>query len=100
MAEELPSNHRGLKILVIVLGIILVAMFIALIYGLATRLGGKGGEIAATLAVKTGEQMVEIAGAGDRLVLRLRDAQGAERLVFVNPASGKVVGETAIVVAP
>ena len=100
MAEELPSNPRGLKAVVIILGIILLGMLVAVVYGVVMKMGGKGGEIAATVSVKPGEQVVDMAGTGDRLVLRLRDAQGAERLIFVDPASGRTLGATAITAAP
>lgn len=100
MAEELPSNHRGLKAVVIILGVILAGMLVAVVYGVILKMGGKDGETAATLSVQPGEQVLDIAGAGDRLVLRLRDARGAERLLYVDPASGRPLGSTAIVAAP
>ncbi|MCF4165712.1 hypothetical protein L2U69_08665 [Zavarzinia compransoris] len=96
MAEELPPNPRGLKAVVIILGVILVAMLALFIYGLATKVGGKKGGIAAELRIPAGETLVEMTGAGDFLVLRLRDGTGAERLLYVDPATGKSPGFTTL----
>lgn len=100
MAEELPSNPRGLKAVVIILGVIFLGMMALFIYGLATKVGGKKGAIAAGIEIPAGETLIETTGAGDRLVLRLRAASGAERLLYVDPATGKALGSTALTGAP
>lgn len=100
MAEELPSNPRALKAVVIILGVIFLAMMALFIYGMATKVGGKKGGIAAEIAIPAGETVVDLTSAGDRLILRLRAASGAERLYYVDPATGKALGSSALTTAP
>ncbi|PWR21696.1 hypothetical protein [Zavarzinia compransoris] len=100
MTEESPRNPRVLKAVVIILGVIFLAMMALFIYGLAVKVGGKKGGIAAAIDLPPGETLIEMTGAGDYLVLRLRDAQGGERLFYVDPATGKATGSTRLTPAP
>lgn len=100
MTEESPRNPRVLKAVVIILGVVFLVLMALFIYGLATKVGGKKGGIAADMQIPPGETLIEMTGAGNYLVLRLRDAQGAERLLYVDPATGKASGTTRINPAP
>jgi len=44
------------------------------------------------VTVPPGAHVVEVRGAGDRLVLRLQRADGTEMLLILNPATGAEIG--------
>jgi hypothetical protein len=87
---------RGLKALVIGMGILIVAGIVVLIFAIADRAGQlaePGPSFAPqTVALPPGAEIVET-GIGDgRVVLRLRLADGTGRLVLLDADSGRVTG--------
>jgi hypothetical protein len=103
---------RALKALVIVMGVLLVGGTVLLVGVILSRLGGKTASVpapaasspapakasppvsfgAATLTIPAGATVAETVAAGDRVVLRLILADGAQRLLVVDPASGALLG--------
>lgn len=90
---------RGLKILVIVLGILLVAGALAVVGGiiyrgrhpLPARAGGHGPfETAVTLPA--GARLLGAETSGERLLLRLGLAAGGERILIFDLGSGARIG--------
>ncbi len=92
-----------LKALVIFLGVVLVGGFALLIYGFATRIphahpesarskqpAGAFGTVA--VPVPQGETVMGMVASGGRVVLRL-GGTGGDRLVVLDPSSGRVVGQ-------
>ncbi len=105
-ADAAAPNIRVLKAVVIGLGLLIVIGVVALIVGLfwrASKMGEGGGKPAATVAAPSalsgpvslprGAEVAEMATAGDRVVLRLRLADGTTRLLFVDPRAMAVVGQ-------
>lgn len=84
----------ALKLLVVVMGILIVLGVGLLFYGLATRLEPLRGAGFADGRVElpAGGHIIEMAAAGDRVVLRVGLADGAERLVVVDIARGRALG--------
>jgi len=101
---------QALKALVIFMAVLIVAGMALLVYGLATRTGGKPellGDAAAPparaqavefgtleLALPDGCTLAATELAGDRLVVRFNGQaeRGCQQLVIVDLASGKVLG--------
>ena len=106
---------RTLKIIVVVLGVLIVVSFGGLIYGILQGWGQLGPRAKAPAAA-TSAPSVPLAGggrtpwggrglglppgariermetAGGLVVLHVREAGGAERLVVVDPANGALLG--------
>lgn len=103
---------QALKWLVILMGALIVAGVTVLgvtVFQRAQRLAGKDaapppaarpaplrGFDAARLALPEGGRIVEMTAEGERLILRLRLGDGAERLVFIDMGSGAKVGELSL----
>lgn len=96
---------RGLKVLVIVMGVLLVAGVIALGFAVRYRLnhprqarsaapaaaaaiGPAGAPSAMTLDLPQGARVVGAEASGDRLVVRVELAGGSEELIIVNLLTG------------
>lgn len=104
-ADAAAPNIRVLKAVVIGLGMLIVIGVVALIVGLfwrASRMGEGAGPAApvavpsalsAPVALPRGTEIAEMAAAGDRIVLRLRLADGTTRLLFVDPRAASIVGQ-------
>ena len=97
MAERLDRNHATLKAIVIGMGVLIVLGFAVVVTEIARRLANMGeadafpaGE-ARALAVPQGCTVAEIAGIGERLVLRLEPAAACPDLLYLD-ASGREVG--------
>jgi hypothetical protein len=97
MAERLDRNHATLKAVVIGMGVLIVICFAVVVFEITRRLSNVGaadafpaGE-ARTLAVPQGCTLAEIAGVGERLVLRLEPAASCPDLLYLD-ASGREVG--------
>jgi hypothetical protein len=102
MATDLTQNTRALKAIVIGLGIAIAVMFTVIVVTIATRLSGvagRGPATEATLQIAPGERVLEIAGAGQNLVVRVAGPAG-ERLLTVDPASGRVLAILNVAAAP
>lgn len=84
---------RGLKILVVVMGVMIVAGVAVMIAVIAQRLGGGGaGSVAADAVLQepAGTHIVGSSFAGDRLALQLQGG-GPDRVVVVDVRTGRVV---------
>jgi hypothetical protein len=93
---------RGLKVLTIVMGVLIVGGTVLLAVVLAGRMGGGAHSILASappaavvLDEPAGTRIAGIAGAGDRLALRLQGG-GPDRVVLIDPHSGATVGHIAL----
>jgi hypothetical protein len=80
MAERLDGNLATLKAVVIVMGILIMV---------GTR----------TISLPSGCTVAQIAGVGDRLVLRLEPAASCPDLIYLD-ASGREVGRVELAPAP
>ena len=108
MSPESPGSLRGLKILVIVLGVLILAGVAVIITTIVNRAqsGSRGGEPVAaavepaapaafgerSLDLPAGAKIESMVAEGDRLILRLRLKDGAESLVVVDLATGRRLG--------
>ncbi len=116
VAEELGSvadQHRGLKRLVLVLGLVLLALFAFVVYAIANRAAesflelsdpAEEAPVAATEADPVtgalasgdfkvrrpeGSTLVSVTGNARELIFHFRDATGGDLVVLVDRASGK-----------
>ena len=111
-ANRTTGKNTGLKITVIVLGVILVVGFLAMIgtvvYQLshmkkkaptaaATTVSGESlpvfGDV--SVPIRQGERIARIQPSGDRLIIELATVEGDSRLVVLDQATGKVLGSIA-----
>jgi hypothetical protein len=97
---------RGLKVLVVVMGVMIVAGTATLGVVIVRRLGGPGAgsgagsgtgsgagaAIAAVLDEPAGTRIAGVAGAGERFVVTLSGGGVPDRAVLVDARSGAVVG--------
>jgi len=108
---------KALKVLVIFMTVLLVAGLGLVGYGVVNRAPqSKPGHAAATVAsaaagaegrdfgtvevaLPVGARIEQMAVAGDRVVLRVSGA-GAERLIVLDPAIGRVAGSFVLTAAP
>lgn len=74
----------------VLLGVVFLALLGLFLYAVFSGYGE--GEVAARFALVPGETVVEMTGLGDRLVLRLRRADGGERIVYVDSRNGRTLG--------
>jgi hypothetical protein len=96
-------NIRLLKGVVIGLGILVLAAFAVVVAGVATRIGSPAPQTAPVAATKTltiprGGRVIETHAVGARLAIRLGLADGSERIIFFDPATGAAT--TAIELTP
>jgi hypothetical protein len=83
----------ALKALVIGMGVLIVLCVAGLGYMLVQRMRApEGGADGTILALPAGGKVVDMAGVGNRLVLRVATPDHSERLLLVDPAQGRVVG--------
>jgi len=111
-ANRAAGKNTGLKITVIVLGVILVFGFLAMIGTVVYQLSHmkKKAPIAApntvsaeslpvfgdvTVPIRQGERIARIQPSGDRLIIELATVEGNSRLVMLDQATGKVLGSIA-----
>lgn len=98
---------KALKALVLGMGVLLVAGLGLLVYGVSTRMGNPpvtasrptGGFGEVEIALPAGARVEQMAIAGERVVLRLSGG-GPERVLVLDPASGRVSGSFALMPAP
>jgi len=89
-----PAGLQRLKLVVIGLGAAFLATFGLFLWLLVSGAGRPRPEPQAwarTLDLPAGTEIAAIAAAGDTLVLHLRGT-GGERLMMVEPRTGRVVG--------
>jgi hypothetical protein len=116
VAEELGTvadQHRGLKTLVLVLGLVLLALFVFVVYAIANRAAESfltleepaaelpiaaaeappqmGALVAGDFAVSRpeGSTLVSVTGNARELIFHFRDAAGSDLVVLVDRASGQ-----------
>ncbi|HEY3916140.1 MAG TPA: DUF6476 family protein [Stellaceae bacterium] len=91
---------RGLKVLVVVMGLVLVAGVVALGFAVEYRIdhprpAGSAPSVppphASTIDLPAGARVVGAEASGDRLVVRIELAGGSEKLIIVNLATGEPV---------
>ena len=96
-----PPRLRRLRVLVSVLLLVLiggvVTVVAALVINLAALMGTEGAAITAeALSLPAGEEIVTVGEGRGRLLVVTRDADGAEHLYGIDPASGERVSATRI----
>lgn len=96
---------RGLKAMVIGMGVLIIVGVIFLIYAIVQKSGddlggGFGGNkppVAASIELPAGAEVVETRVGVERIVLRLRLPDGSGRLIILNAATGRQVGQTDLI---
>tara|TARA_R110002072_G_scaffold44768_11_gene124943 strand:+ start:1697 stop:1996 length:300 start_codon:yes stop_codon:yes gene_type:complete len=96
---------RGLKALVIGMGVLIVVGLVFLIYAIVQKSGdrlggGFGADTAPTVSsvvLPAGAEVMETRVGTDRIVLRLRLPDGSGRLVVLDAATGRLVGQTDLI---
>ncbi len=89
---------RGLKALVIGMGVLIAAGLVVVVVTLANRAGqlgetvGQAGFGTVGLGLPAGSEIVAIAPAGDRLAIHVRVPGEGDRVLFIDPASGATKG--------
>ncbi len=87
---------RGLKALVIGMGVLIVAGVVFLLYAIIDKSGEKSAAgrsgLQAEIALPAGAEVVETRVGDGTIVLRLRLADGTGRLLVIDPATGKSRG--------
>ena len=91
---------RALKVLVAVMGVLLVAGFAVVVVTIVNRASRSPGAETAKLAsfgtktvtLPADSLVLEVHGAGDRIVLRLELKDGSEMLLVLNAATGTELG--------
>ncbi len=102
---RLDRNPAFLKAIVIVMGILILFGFAVVAVEITRRLAGLGAreEIGAgglrSLALPAGCAVGEIAGVGERLVLRIEPAASCPDLIYLD-AGGREVGRVEVTPAP
>ena len=91
---------RALKAMVIGMGVLIIVGVIVLIFAIVqksgTGFGGKQTPVVSRVALPAGSEIVETRVGDKRIVLRLRLANGAGRLIILDSATGRLIGETAL----
>jgi len=90
---------RALKVLVVVLGVLLVAGFAVVVVTIMSRIGQRATPAAhlapfgnTTVTLPPDSLVMEVQGAGDRILLRLDLADGGEMLLVLDAATGTELG--------
>lgn len=84
------------------MGIAIFAGFVVIavtIYSRATKSVGRDGGFLADVTVPPGE-LVDVTAGGGQIVLRYRAADGSERLVLIDQATGRTAGTVTLIPAP
>ncbi len=88
---------QGLKILVILMGVLILAGMTVVGVTIFNRMGhGGGGFASMALTLPKGCHVIGMLNAGDRLALRLGDSPECQVILFVDPRSGQQVGSLAL----
>ncbi len=104
MVKNGQEKQRFFKGLALVLGCLIFAGMILVIYGMVKRAGELGGKASArlklgetVLGLPTGARVLSASLDGGRILLRVALAGGNERLYVVDMATGNVVATLDIV---
>lgn len=88
---------RGLKALVIGMGILIIVGVVFLVYAIIDKAGEQDVSVAsaidAEIALPAGAEVVETSLGDGRMVLRLRLPDGSGRLLLFDAASGRSIGK-------
>jgi hypothetical protein len=97
---------RGLKILVVVMGVMLIAGFAALVAGIALKVSRGGSApvssrpFATSVDIPRGARVEAMTAGTDRLVLELALPDGGRQLVIIDLATGARLGAIELHAAP
>jgi hypothetical protein len=96
--RDWTESMQGLKILVILLGVVILAGVVVVGVTIFNRAGnsGGGGFGSLALALPKGCHLIGMVTAGDRLALRLGDSAECQVILFVDPHSGQQTGSLAL----
>jgi len=91
---------RGLKALVIGMGVLIIVGVVFLLYAIIQKSGEEaamgdaapGAPVRAAVTLPAGAEVVETRLDSTTIVLRLRLADGSGRLVVIDRATGKAIG--------
>ena len=88
---------RALKVLVAVMGVLIVAGTVTLVALLVQRVGAAGGAASGDVALRQppGSRIAGVASAEGRVAIWVERPDGG-RILLVDPARGRVVGEIRI----
>lgn len=98
-SAEAGPNIRRLWIVVIGLGLLILVAFAVVVTTIASRLGGMATPSAigdTPIVLPEGARVLDMAAAGDRIVLRIALPDGGERLLFLDARTGEPVGSRAL----
>lgn len=93
---------RGLKAMVIGMGVLIIVGVIFLIYAIVQKSGSELGSgfgaakapVASTIDLPIGAEVLETAVGAERIVLRLRLPDGSGRLIILDAGTGRLIGQT------
>ncbi len=85
-------NLQVLKAIVVIMGVLIVFGVIGMFVGLMYKMEADKGFQPTTLELPSGARLLEMAGVGDRLILRAVLPDGVERLLVIDPKRGRTVG--------
>ena len=93
---------RGLKAMVIGMGVLIIAGVIFLIYAIVQKSGDEAGggfgsnklPMVSNVVLPAGAELVETAVGAQRIVLRLRLLNGSGRLIILDAETGNLTGQT------
>jgi hypothetical protein len=93
-------KQRVLFVIVIILGVLILLALGALVTGFITGATGKRSSSAApwsqSLDVPAGTRVTRTEADGNRLIVHLTSAAGAEEIVVLDTASGRIVGRVRV----
>jgi len=88
----------ALKALVIGMGVLIVAGFVVLIYGVLTKAGGPtGSAVENRITLPAGATVQSMQMGGDLIVLHVKDRQGREHLLSLDARKGRIVSSLELV---
>ena len=94
---------RAIKGLVIGMGALILVGFVVVAVTLVMRMQGSRGPEGApfqnVVQLPAGAKVVETVFSDDKIILRLRTADGAESLVLINSRDGRETGRIALAVS-
>jgi hypothetical protein len=99
---RMGDGMRGLKIAVVVMGVLIVVGTVGLVIGIARRSSAPSGTVAAmpasisaVLEEPVGTRIAGIVAVRDRLAVQLQGG-GVDRVVLIDPITGTVAGRISL----